>query len=165
MQTTPSPLAKHTNGAYGFQHMSHSTPETSMYGGNCYLTNHAYQGTQNRRYTYHTAPFTSSHTDHDQWGFHHRGLPRSSNWFHRTYPCEYSNNVFHASNTTASNLETPPHAREMVYKGNVIEQSIIQAALAYIEMYDGTKNWIEAWTKSIKCSINIRSKCNMHTFL
>ena len=59
----------------------------------------------------------------------------SSNWFHSTYPCEYSNNVFHASNTTASNLKTPQHVRGTVYEGNLvssvrIEQTIIQASSA-----------------------------------
>ena len=45
---------------------SQSMPKTNMYGGNSHLTNHMFQGTQNRRHTYHTAPFRSSHSDHDQ---------------------------------------------------------------------------------------------------
>ena len=58
--------------------------------------------------------FMVSNTYHFQWGFYHRGSPRSGNWFHCTFPWEYSNNVLHASNTTASNLETPLHARGTV---------------------------------------------------
>ena len=74
---------------------------------------------------------------------HDRGSPRSSDWFYSTFQCEYSNNVFHTANITASNLETSPYARGTVYKGNLlssimIEQTIIQAALSSIEMFDGT---------------------------
>ena len=44
----------------------------------------------------------------------------------------------------ASNPETLPHARGTVYEGNVlsstmIEQTIIQAAVASIEMIEGAK--------------------------
>ena len=46
--------------------MSHSTSEENTYGVNNYLTNHMYQGSQNRRHQYYTAPFRLSHTDHDQ---------------------------------------------------------------------------------------------------
>ena len=128
-----------------------------------------YQGNQNRRHTYSTSPFRSLNTDYDQFSFHHKRSPRSSNWFHSTYLNEYSNDVFQTSNTTSSNPETPPHARSMVYQGNLlssimIEQTIIQAALASIEMLDGPESKFEAWVKSIKCSTNIKSKCNMHTF-
>ena len=59
---------------------------------------------QNRRHHYHTAPFRSSHTHHDQQDLNCRV---SSNWFHKTCLCEYSDNAFHASNATSSNLETP----------------------------------------------------------
>ena len=61
------------------------------------------------------------------------------------YPHEYSNDVFQTSNTTASNPETPPHARSTVYQGSflssiMIEQTIIQAALASIGTFDQTES-------------------------
>ena len=52
MLTTLSPSITHHIRAPRFQDMSHSTPETTnTYGGNSYLTNHTYLGTQNRRHT------------------------------------------------------------------------------------------------------------------
>ena len=73
----------------------------------------------------------------------------SSNWFYGNYPCEYSNNVFHISNITASNLKTSPHVRVTVYEGNLlssimIEQTIMQAALSSRETFNGTKSKFEA---------------------
>ena len=141
--------------------MSHSTPDTTnIYGGNGHLTNHMYQGPQNRRHTYHTALFRSSNTDHDQSGFYHRGPSRSSNLFYTSYPHEYSNNVFHTSNVTASNLETSPHARGTVYEGILlssimIEQTMIQAALSSIVTLDGTKSKFEVWMESIENAAKI----------
>ena len=105
MLTALSPSVAHTSRACGYQYISHSMPENNTYGRNGHLTNHTNQGFQNRKHYYHTAPFRSSHIDHDHCGFHHRRPTRSSNWFHNTYLCEYSNNVFHATNTTTSNLE------------------------------------------------------------
>ena len=65
-------------------------------------TTHARDG-KVKRHNYYTAPFRSSHTDCDQWGYNHRGLTRSDNWFHNTCPCGYCNNVFHAHNTNGNN--------------------------------------------------------------
>ena len=72
--------------------------------------------------------------------------------------------MFHTSRTTASNLETPPHARSMVYQGNllspiVIEQTIIQAAFASIKCLMGEKvnlrlGW-NAWKMLHKYQVKI----------
>ena len=103
--TTSHPLATHTNSAHGYECISHSMPENKAYGGNSHSTHHAYQGLQMRRHYYHRELFRSSHTDCDQQGFHHRGSLRSSNWFHNSYLCEYSNNVFHTLDATVNNLK------------------------------------------------------------
>ena len=57
------------------------------------------------------------------------------------------------------------HARATVYKSNLlssimIEQTIIQAALASIEMFDGTKSKFETWTESIKNAVQILLSLN-----
>ena len=110
--------------------MSHGMPDTDkIHGGNGHSTNYAYHGTQNRRHTYHTTTFRSSHTHCDQQGCHHIGSPRPSNWFYSTYPHEYCNNVFHTSNTTASNLETPPHTRSTVYQCNFLSSVMIEKTI------------------------------------
>ena len=76
MLTTLSPSATHPNRAHRFQQMLHSIPDTTnTYGGNSHLTNHPYQGTQNRRHSYCTVPFGSSHTYYNQWGFTIEGHP------------------------------------------------------------------------------------------
>ena len=55
--TTLSSSTTHPNRANRFQHMSHSMPNTTnTYGVNSHFTNFIYQGTQNRRPTYHTTP-------------------------------------------------------------------------------------------------------------
>ena len=76
------------------------------------------------------------------------------------HPHEYSSNIFHTSNNTTSNLETPPHARRMVYDSNLlssvmIEQTIIQDALASIATFDGTKSKFEDLMESIKIAAQI----------
>ena len=75
-------------------------------------------------------------------------------------PHEYSNNVFHTSNTTASNPCPPPHAGNTIYQiyllsSIMIEQTTIQAALASIECFDGTKGKFEAWMESIENEVQI----------
>ena len=138
--------------ANGFQHMSQIMPTaTYIYGRNGHFTNCTYQGNQNRRNTYHTAPFMSSN---------HRGSPRSSEWFYSTSPCKFYNNVFHNSNITTDNLETSPPAGNTFYKGNILsfimtEWTIIQAVLKSIESFDGTKTKFEAWTESIGNAVQI----------
>ena len=157
--TTLSPSATHANRTHSFQHMFHRMSENNMYGGNGCLTNHTHHELKIE-----DIPITQDHLDNHieiviNEAFTIVSL-RASNWFHSYYPHEYSNIVFHASNTTASNLETPPHSRGTVYKGTLlsptmVEQTIIQAALASIEMFDGTKAKFEAWTKSIKNAVQI----------
>ena len=149
------------NMANKFQHMLHSMPETTnTYSKNCHFTSQTYKGNQNRRHIYHTTPFRLSGTMHEQQGFHHRGSPRSSNWFYGTSPHDYYNNVFHNSNITVSNQETLPHARSTIYEGNLlssfmIEWTIKQAALSSIETFKGTKSKFEVWTKSIQNAVQI----------
>ena len=128
------------------------------------FTNCTYLGTQNRRYTYHMAPFRSSNTTCEQQGFHHRGSTRSNNWFYSTSLCEYYNSVFHSSNITARNQETSPHVRSTIYEGNLpssvmIEETIIQTAISSIETFSGTKSEFEALP-----GIH-RKKHNMYSFL
>ena len=159
--TTLSPSKTHPNIANRSQCMLHSTAETTnTYGKNDHLTNCTYQGAQNRRHTYHTTPFRSSNAAHDQQCFHHKGSPKSSNLFYRTYLCKDTNNVIHNSNKTVSNLETSSHAKSSIYEGNLlssvmIDQTIIQAALSSIEICDGTKSKFEAWTQSIENATQI----------
>ena len=147
--TTPNPLTTHPYMANRFQHMSHSMPETTnTCCGNSCFTNCMYHGTQYRRHTYHTAQFRSLNAVQGQQGCHHRGSPQSNNWFYSTSSCEYSNIVFHTSNITANNPETPPYTRQIVYNDNLllsimIEQTIIKAALSSIDMFDGEKNKFE----------------------
>ena len=115
--------------------MLYSTPEAiNTYIRNGYLTNCTYQGSQNRRHTYHTTLFRSSGTVCEQQGFHHRGSP---NQFYGTSPPEHYKSVFHNYNITDSCQETSPHARSTIYEGNLllsvmIEQTIIQTALPFI---------------------------------
>ena len=61
-----------------------------------------------------------------QQSFHQRGSSRSGTWFSGTSPCEYSNNVFHTSNITASNLETLPCAKGTVYQDNLLSSIMIE---------------------------------------
>ena len=63
---TLSPLTTHTNGTHGYELISHSTPENNMYGQNSCSAHNMHQRWQNRRHNNHTAPFRSSHTDHDK---------------------------------------------------------------------------------------------------
>ena len=136
------------------------------HGGNGCLKNHKYQGSQNRHY-YYTSLFRSSHTDYDQWDFNHRGSTRSSNLLHNTYPHENSDNVFSASNATTSNLETPQNARATLFESNslasvMIKQTIIQAVLTSIKMFDGTKSKSEAWVESIESAAQISGQNTIH---
>ena len=151
--------------------MSHSMPETTnTYSGNGHFINCTYQGTQNRRLTYHIAPFISSNTACNQQGFQHRRSHKSSNWFYSISSCKYSNNVFHTSNITARNLEKPPHARGTVNEGSLlssmmIEQTIIQAVLSGRETIDGTKSKFEVWVESIENAVPISGQNTMHITL
>ena len=151
--TTLSPSTKHLNRLSQFQHMLHSRPDTTnTYRGNGHLVNYMNQGTQNRRHTYHTVLFRSSNIEHDLCSFHHRGSPRPSDWFYSTDLCEYSSNIFHTSNITASNLEISPHARGTLFEDNLllsimIEENTIQAALSSIEIFNGRKGKFKAWTE------------------
>ena len=116
--------------------------------------------TQNRTCTYPTTPFQSSNTACEQQGSHHRGSPRSNNWFYGTSSHEYQNNVFHNSSIISSNQETSPHARSTIYEGNLlpsvmIEQTIIQEALLSMETFDGTQSKSKAWTESIENTAQI----------
>ena len=60
--TNLSPLVTNTNGTCGNEHISQSTPENNTYSGNGNSSHHTYQGWQNRRHNYHTAPFRTPHT-------------------------------------------------------------------------------------------------------
>ena len=98
---TLSPLTRHPYIVDRFQHMSHSTPETTnTYSGNDHFTNCTYQGTQNSKQTYYTAPFSSSNIPCEQQGINERG---SNNWLYSTSAHEYYNDVFHDSKITPSN--------------------------------------------------------------
>ena len=126
-----------------------NTCENDTYSGSSHSSYHTYQGWQNRRLNYYVAPFRPSYTDCDQQGFHHRGSTRSGNSFHNTYPSEYSN----AYNTSGNNQQKAQNARTTVSESHylsfiMIEQTIIQAALTSIEMFDGTKSKFEVWTEA-----------------
>ena len=96
-------------------------------------------------------PITQHHLDHHiqtviNEAFTIEGHTGLSNWFH----------------STSSNPETPSHARETVYEGDLLfsvmlGQTMVQAALAFIEVFDGTKSKFGAWMELIKkCSTNIK---------
>ena len=162
--TTPSPSARYPNMANMFQHMSHSTLETTnTYSRNGHFTNCTYLRTQNRRHTYHTTPFRLPGTVCEQQGFYHRGSPRSNNWFYSTFLRDYYNSFFHNTKITASNQETSPHARSTIYEGYLlssimIDQTIIQAAPLPIETFDGTQSKFKASTESIENAVQILSQ-------
>ena len=64
--TNQSPLPVNKNGSFGYEHISHSTPENNTYDGNGHASHHIYQGLQNNRHNYHAASFQSLHTNCDQ---------------------------------------------------------------------------------------------------
>ena len=143
-----STLATNTNGACWSEHMSHSTPENNTWWKWPFFTSHIL-GWQNKRQTYHTTPFWSSHTDHYQWNFHYRGSTRLGNWFHHTYPHDYSYNVIHTWNTSENNQQMPQDAKPTTFKGNslasvMVEQTILQTALTSIQIFSSRKK--EIWS-------------------
>ena len=93
------------------------------------FTNYTYQGNENRRYTCHTATIQIIKHNMTTTGFHHRGPPRSSNWFYSTSPCEYYNNAFHNSSMTTHNPETSPCARNTIYGGNILSSIMIEETI------------------------------------
>ena len=102
-------------------------------------------------------------------GFHHRGSTWIGDWFHNTHPYEYINNVFHTCNPSEYNQQTPQNIGPTAFEGNLlalvmVEQTILQAALASIEMFNGTKPRLKLGEKLSKCGTNFRSKCNTCSF-
>ena len=128
--TNLSHSATNPNGAGGYKCISHGIPENN------------------------TGPFQSSHTDCEEWDFHHRESTRTGNRFHNTHPRECSNNVFHACNPSENNQHTLQNVRPTAFKGNslplvIVEQTILEAALASIEMFNGTENNSETWIEDL----------------
>ena len=142
--------------------MLYSMPDTTnTYGENVHLTNHTYQGLQNRRHM----SITQHHLDHQVQIMSNEDFTikgHSGQLFGFIAPM-YMNTLmmsFMLSNTIANKLKTPPHARRIVYEGNLlsfvmIEHTIIQAASASREMFDRTKGKYEAWTEFIKNAAQI----------
>ena len=134
-----SPLATNTNGAYLYECISHNTPENNKYGGNGCSSHHTYQGRSTR----------------------------SGNWFHKTYPCEYFNNIIHTHNTNGNNQQTAQNARETVSEGHylssvMIEQAIKQAALTSVEVFNGTKCKFKALIGAIENEAKMSSQNSIY---
>ena len=62
------------------------------------------------------------------------------------------------------NMQEAEFIGDNLLSPGMIEQTIIQAALAFIEMFNGTKSKFEAWTEPIKMQHKYQVKFNMHDF-
>ena len=135
--------------------MSHSTPENNMYVRNdCLHIMHTgddkitdITGMQHHLH-HHTKTMSSDN-------FTTGGSTRQGNWFHNIYPCEYSNDVFHACNSMENKQQMPQDSGSTPVEGSslasvMVKQTILQAALTSIEMFDGTKGKFKAWTEAVK---------------
>ena len=151
-------LGTNTNGACKYEHISQSIPENNTYGGNYHALHHTHHGWQRTETT--TTQFHFHHhiqtmisetfTTGDQ-----QGKVLGFITFCHTYPHEYSNNVSHAHNNSENDQQSSQNAGPTTFIGNslalvMVEQTILQAALTSVEMFDCTKRKFKAWMEAVK---------------